>query len=430
MAYLLIKNGRVVDPQSDRDEVCDVLVEDDRISRVEPQIECADATVVDATDRIVVPGLIDLLAQLREPGFEEDETIASGLAAAAAGGFTTVACLPNTDPPIDSAASVEFVQLQGDRAGGANVAVIATVSKNRDGEQLAEIGSLASAGAVAFSDAPAPIHNPDLMRRALEYCLMFDRPVMSHPEVRELTSGGIMHEGLVSTLLGLPGLPAEAEDVMTSRDLRLTEATGGRVHLTNISTAASVDLIRRAKQRGVQVTAGVTAAHLTMNDSNLRTFNSRYKVNPPLRSQEHIDACLEGLRDGTLDVIVSGHAPRAIEKKMCELDLAPFGMTGLETTLPLVITKLVHAGILTWSQVVQKMSVNPARILGFESKGALAVGNDADITVIDPQVSWTVTSECFQSKSQNTPLIDNELTGRAEIVIVGGRLVRSPSTVE
>ena len=423
MSRILIKHGRVVDPASSLDEVCDVLVEDGLIAHV-GRVESAEASrQIDAAGMIVVPGLIDTRAELREPGFEEDETIESGLRAALAGGFTTVACLPNTDPPLDTPAGVEFVLHQAARIRGANVAVIAAVSKGRQGAELAEIGSLVSAGAVAFSDAPAPIHNPDLMRRALEYCLMFDRPIFSHTEVRELSSEGIMHEGLLSTVLGLSGMPAEAEDVMTARDLRLAESTGGTVHLCNVSTSGSVELIRRAKQRGVAVTAGITLAHLTMDDGRLRTFDANYKVKPPLRSPDHVQACVNALTDGTLDVICTGHAPRATEKKMRELDLAPFGMTMLDCALSLAITDLIEPGVLDWTALVSKMSTRPAHLLGLRGKGTLSVGAAADIAIIDPLAERVWEEQHFRSKSRNSPLIGRRLRGRAETVIVGGKVL-------
>jgi dihydroorotase len=297
--------------------------------------------------------------------------------------------------------------------------VAACVSKDRAGKELAEIGSLVEAGAVAFTDAPNPIQNSDLLRRAFQYCSMFDKPIFSHPEVAELSCDGIIHEGKISMLLGLPGLPCEAEDVMTSRDLRLAEATGGRLHLLNISSANSVELIRRVKARGVQVTAGVCPHHLTLTDECLRSFDSNFKVNPPLRSQDHVEICIQGLADGTLDVISSGHAPRASEKKMLELDRAPFGVVGLETMLSVVITKLIAPGRLDWMTALEKMTINPARVLGI-AKGTLQIGADADIVVIDPELAWTVDPNRFRSKSKNTPYAGWQLTGRAVQVYLGG----------
>jgi dihydroorotase len=301
------------------------------------------------------------------------------------------------------------------------VFVVACVSKNREGKELAEIGSLVEAGAVAFSDAMRPLQSADLLRRALEYCLMFDAPILSHPEVLDLSHGGVMHEGRTSMVLGLAGMPPAAEDVMASRDIRLAEATGGRLHLLNLSTASSIDLVRRNKVRQVAITAGVCAIHFTLTDESLRSFDSDCKLNPPLRSAEHVAACIAGLADGTLDVISTGHAPRAAEKKMQELDLAPFGMVALESTLALVITKLIEPGHLDWLTALSKLTTNPARVLGL-AKGTLRPGADADVTLIDPDVRWTVDPERFQSKSSNTPLAGMPLRGRPRHVIVAGEL--------
>lgn len=415
---LLITNGRVICPASGVDRVTNLLIEGGKIAALDAQPR-GDERVLDATGKIVSPGLIDMHVQLREPGCEEDETIESGTAAALAGGFTSIACIPNTDPPLDSQAGVEFVQQKAMRAKNCHVFVLACVSKNREGKELAEIGSLVEGGAVGFTDAERPIHNSELLRRALEYCLMFDKPILNHPEVLELSQGGIMHEGRTSMVLGLAGMPADAEDVMTSRDLRLAESTRGRLHLMNISSGGSVELIRRAKARGVKVTAEVCVPHFSMNDENLRSFDANYKINPPLRSEEHVRACIEGLVDGTIDVIASGHAPRASEKKMQELDAAPFGMTQLETALALVVTKLIAPGHLDWPTALAKLTINPARALGL-AKGTLAVGADADVTVIAPEQRWIVDPMRFKSKSINTPLAGIELIGKAAHVIVAG----------
>ncbi len=424
MTTILIRNGRVMDPSQGIDRITDVRVVEGRIDSLEPQSSAKADLVLDARDRIVAPGLIDIGAELREPGFEEDETIATGAAAAVAGGYTTLACLPNTDPPIDSQAGVEFLQHQAARAGQCHVVVLACISKNREGHQLAEMGLLAEAGAVGFTDASAPVANAELMRRALEYAQMFGRPILNRPEVPELNRDGVMHEGLVSTLLGLAGMPAEAEDVMTARDIRLAEATGGRLHLLHISSAGSIEILRRARARGVDVTAGIAAANFALDDEHLRRFDSNCKVNPPLRSADHVAACIEGLVDGTIDVIASGHTPRAAEKKMDVIDAAPHGMVGLETTLGLVGTKLVTAGHLSWYQVLAKLSCNPARILGLADKGTLRPGADADVVIIDPEATWVVDPSRFASLGRNTPLVGWTLHGRATDVIVGGCLKR------
>jgi dihydroorotase len=417
---LLIRRGRLIDPSQSLDRVGDLLICEGQFAGydVPPPDEC---DVIDAGGKIVAPGLIDMHVHLREPGFEEDETIRSGTAAALAGGFTSIACVADTDPPIDTQGAVEFVQHQAARADNCNVFVIACASKDRKGEQLAEIGQLVQAGAVAFSDDDAPIFNPELLRRAFEYCRMFNRPVLNHAEVRELTQGGVMHDGLTSLILGLAGMPAEAEDVMTSRDIALAEATGGRLHLMHLSTAGSVELVRRAKRRGVNVTADVCPHHFCLTDESLRSFDANLKTNPPLRGPRHVQACIEGLIDGTIDAISSDHAPLAAEKKSRELDFAPFGIAGLETVLGLVVTKLLLPGHLDWPTAIARLSTNPAKILGI-NKGTLAIGADADVTIIDPDARWTVDPAQWRSKSRNTPFGGWELTGRAATVIVGGRV--------
>jgi len=420
MERLLIRGGRVVDPSQGLDREMDILIQGGQIVEYDPPSR-GDEVVIDARGKIVTPGLIDMHVHLREPGDEEDETIASGTAAALAGGFTSIACCPNTDPPIDTSATVEFVRQKAARADNCHVFVMACVSKDRKGEELAEIGQLVAAGAVAFTDDGAAVRDPELMRRAFEYCLMFDKPVCNHCEIPELARNGVMHEGLVSLILGLPGIPAAAESVMVARDIALAEATGGRLHVMHVSTLDSVEAIRRAKNRGVRVTAEVTPHHFMLTDECLRTFDANFKMNPPLRSRDHLEACINGLRDGTIDVIASDHAPHAKEKKMQELDRAPFGIIGLETTLSLVITKLIKPGILTWSEAVAKMTVNPAKILGL-NKGTLAIGADADVTIIDPNWEWVVDPSRFLSKARNTPFTGWKLEGRATDVIVSGTI--------
>jgi dihydroorotase len=420
MSRLLITHGRVVCPAQAIDRTTNLLIEDGQIAALDVQPR-GDERVIDARGLIVAPGLVDLHTQLREPGCEEDETIETGTAAALAGGYTSIACLPETEPPIDTPAAVEFVRQKAARAHHCHVFVVACVSKNREGKELAEIGSLVEAGAVAFSDAMRPLDSADLLRRALEYCLMFDAPILSHPEALDLSHDGVMHEGRTSMVLGLAGMPSAAEDVMASRDIRLAEATGGKLHLLNLSTVSSIDLVRRTKLRKVPITAGVCAIQFALTDESLRSFDSDCKLNPPLRSSEHVEACIAGLADGTLDVISSGHAPRAVEKKMQELDLAPFGMVSLETTLALVITKLIEPGHLDWLTALAKLTVNPARVLGL-AKGTLRPGSDADVTLIDPDIRWTVDPDRFQSKSSNTPLAGMTLRGQPRHVIVGGEL--------
>ncbi|MBL9082282.1 MAG: dihydroorotase [Planctomycetales bacterium] len=421
MPTTLIQNGRVIDPSQDVDRVTNVLLRDGKVVGFDAPAGQYDE-MIDATNKIVTPGLIDMHVHLREPGREEDETIATGTASAAAGGFTSIACIPNTLPPIDTQATVEFIQHQAARAGHCNVFVVACVSKNREGKELAEIGQLVEAGAVAFSDDGAPVYDAELMRRALEYTSMFGKPILNHAEVMELTrGGGMMHEGRVSLLLGLPGMPAAAEDVMIGRDIALMDVTGGHVHVMHISTAGGVELVRQAKAAGSRVTTEICPHHFTLTDDCLRTFDSNYKMSPPLRSRLDVEACIEGLIDDTIEVICTDHAPHALEKKMQEIDVAPFGIVGLETCLPLTISQLIEPGHLTWSQAIKKLTINPARILGVE-KGTLKPGADADVTIIDPNLEWVCDPQTFKSKSKNSPFAGWEFTGRAVMTIVAGRV--------
>ncbi|MDR0608964.1 MAG: dihydroorotase [Planctomycetaceae bacterium] len=415
---LSIINGRVIDPSQQIDRICNIRIHDSKIIALDvPPGD--DDVIFDAADKIVTPGLIDMHVHLREPGCEEDETIETGTKAAIHGGFTSIACCPNTVPPIDSQATVEFIQQQAARSKNCNVYVICCISKNREGKELSELGQLFEAGAVACSDDGSPVEDAELTRRAFEYCLMFNKPLLSHPEITSLTKGGVMHEGMVSLLLGLRGMPVAAEDVMVAQDITLAEITGGRLHVMHVSTEGAVSAIRRAKQRGIRVTAEVTPHHLTLTDETLKSFDSNFKMSPPLRSCEHVDACIEGLRDGTIDVIASDHAPHAAEKKMRELDQAPFGVIGLETTLAVIITKLIRPGILDWLTVIEKMSFNPAKILDIP-KGTLQIGVDADITVIDPKINWTVKAADFHSKSRNSPYLGWEFWGKAHAVFIAG----------
>lgn len=417
----LIENARWIDPTQGMDRVGRILIHHGVIAALDPSDGDLPEELqrIDASGWIGAPGLIDLGAELGEPGREEDETIVAGTMAALAGGYSSIACTANTEPPIDTAAAVEFVRQKAMRSDRCRVHVIGCVSKHRHGKELAEIGSLVEAGAVAFSDAPSPIENTALLRRALEYCLMFDRPVFDHPEIKSLAEGGIMHEGLVQLVLGLSPIPAEAEDLATSRDLRLVESTGGRLHLTNISTSGSVELVRRAKERGLKTTCGITPANFCLTDAALRSFDSNLKLQPPLRSEDHKEACIKGLQDGTIDAITSGHRPCALEKKMQELDLAPFGASTLETTLAAVITYLIRPGVLNWSQAIDKLSSAPARILGVEG-GSLQVGKPADVVLIDPEYRWVVQPKAMLSRSKNSYFNGTELFGCARMVWVGG----------
>jgi dihydroorotase len=415
-----IAGGRIIDPSQEIDHLGDLWISRGHILPPGSGYEEAEV-VIDARGLIVCPGLIDAHVHLREPGNEEDETIATGAAAALAGGVTSVACMPNTIPPIDTQAAAEFVVLQGQRARQANVYPVGAVSKGRKGEELAALGQLVAGGAVAFTDDGAPVASAALMRRALEYSKMFDRVIMQHCQVPELTVGGVMNEGFESMRLGLGGMPAAAEDIMVARDIRLAEITGGRLHIQHISTARSVELVREGKRRGVKVTAEACPHHFTLTDERLRTFDSNYKMNPPLRTWGDVESVIGGLRDGTIEVLATDHAPHAPEKKMRELDLAPFGIIGLETLVPLCVTNLVDPGHLTWPEMIRKLTVNPAQLLGIP-KGTLRPGAEADVTLIDPSTRWTVDPSRFRSKSRNCPFAGWEVRGRAHTVIVGGEV--------
>lgn len=421
MSTVLIRGGRVVDPSTGRDGVANVLVRDGVIVSVGDKAPKA-AETFDARGLVVCPGLIDMHVHLREPGKEEEETIASGSAAAIAGGFTSVAAMPNTEPACDSEAQVEFTLLQGRRANLANVYPIGAVSKGRKGEELAEIGQMVRGGAVAFSDDGAPVHNAALMRLALEYAAMFDRCVIQHSEDPNLFGCGCMHEGKVSMELGLEGIPAAAEESMIARDIILAKLTGGHLHAAHISTRGSAEQIRRGKAEGVRVTAEVTPHHFTLDDDRVRSYDPVYKMNPPLREGPDVQAMIDGLRDGTIDVIACDHAPHATEEKELEFSEAPFGVIGLETTLGLVLTFLVNPGHISLSRAIETMTVNPARILRIP-RGTLQPGAAADVTIFDPKKTWTVDASAFRSRSRNCPFDGWKLKGRAEAVLVAGRLL-------
>ena len=417
---ILITNGRVIDPSQNMDRVTNVLIENGRITGYDI-LPSGREREIEAAGKIVVPGLIDLHVHLREPGGEEDETIASGTEAAIHGGYTSIACIPNTNPPTDTPADVEFIQDQAVRADHCNVFVVACISKNREGVELSEMAHLAQKGVVGFSDDGCEIANAELMRRAFEYSNMFNLPILAHAEDKNLTNLGVMNEGLTSVRLGLRGIPSAAEDVMTARDIMLAEYTGGRLHVMHVSTAKSVNLVRQAKRDGIRVTAEVTPHHLTLTDDLLESFDTNLKMSPPLRSRTDVDACIAGLLDGTLDCISTDHAPHAAEKKQREIDLAPFGVTGIETALGVISTFLIRPGILTWPQAVEKMSTAPAKIIGID-RGTLQLGAVADVAVIDPDLKWTVTPSEFKSRSTNNAYLGRELTGRAVCVIVNGRV--------
>ena len=428
---ILIDGGRVIDPSQNMDRIARLFIADGAVCEFDLSDGDLPSDVhrIDASGKIVSPGFVDLGVEFREPGFEEDETIASGSEAALAGGFTTVLICSSTSPCIDTPGAVEFVRQKSVQASGVRTHVIGCLSKNREGQQLAELGLLHEAGAVAYSDAPRPITNDALLKRALEYAGMFNLPIFNRPNVMTLSEGGVMHEGCVALLLGLKGLPTEAEDLAVARDVRIAEATNGRLHIGPVSTMGAIDLIRRVKERNIPITASVCPHNLCLEDEELRSFDSRYKVHPPLRSGRHVAALQKAVADGTIDAIQSGHMPRAREKKMNDLDTAPFGLASLETTLSTLATFMIQPGLIDWPRIITRLSTAPAKIAGV-SGGSLVEGVPADITIIDPEASWDVIGTRFKSRCPSTPLEGRNLNAQIVTTIVGGKVefsIESPS---
>mgnify|MGYP000066521206 FL=1 len=416
---LLLKGARVIDPSRNLDAPMDVLVEDGKIAGCRPGIKAPPgAKVFDLAGMIVVPGLIDMHTHLREPGYEYRETVASGAAAAVAGGFTSIACMPNTRPVNDNRSVTEFILRKAAEANLANIYPIGAISMNSDGKQMTEFWDLREAGIVALSDDGNPVMDAALMRRAMEYADSLNLPVIQHCEDKNLSAGGLMNEGYPSTLLGLPGIPAIAEEIMVARDILIAEYTGTRIHFAHVSTAGSVRLIRNAKKRGLRVTAETAPHYFMLTDESLRDYDTNYKVSPPLRGKTDVSAVKEGLADGTLDAIACDHAPHGRTDKEVEFEYAANGISGLETSLGLSLS-LVHEGVLSWPELIAKMSCNPARILNLP-KGTLAKGADADITVIHPELAWSVDAAAFRSLGKNSPFSGKKLKGRAVLSIVGG----------
>lgn len=422
---LLIKNGTVIDTVKKAESTADVLIADGLIAEVGRGIASAGAQVMDAAGKKVIPGLIDVHTHLREPGNEEEETIASGARAAAHGGVTTVFCMPNTLPPIDNAPSVEFILLKAQKEGCVNVFPIGCITKGSQGEELAEIGVLKRTGVVGISDDGNPVMNSQVMRRALQYAKMFDLPVIAHCEDRNLTRNGVMNAGYTSTVLGLRGIPRQGEEVMVSRDIMLAELTGGHLHIAHVSTAGSVELIRQAKKKNIRVTAETCPHYFTLTDDAVRQYETSTKMNPPLRSAADVAAIKAGLQDGTIDCIATDHAPHTEEEKNREFDLAPFGIIGLETMLGLVVTELIEPGLMSWPAAIAAMTAQPARVFNLEKRGVIAPGYHADITIVDPKKEYRFGPDDFLSKSRNSPFINRTLRGFPEMTIVGGTVAWS-----
>lgn len=427
MPSLLIRGGRVVDPSQMLDKKLDVLIDNGHVVKTGKNLPAGGKTkIYDASGKIVAPGLIDMHVHLREPGREDEETVASGTRAAAAGGFTSVNCMPNTEPVVDNASVVRMLRDRAEDTGSVNVFVTGAITKQLAGEEISDMGDMVKFGAVAFSDDGHCVMNAEVMRRAMEYVKMLDVPLIVHAEDLNLSRNGQMHEGYYSTLLGLKPIPAQAEEVIVARDIRLAALTQSRIHLTHISTKGSVEMVKIAKLHHIPVTCDVTPHHLTLTDKDVIGYDTNFKINPPLRSDADIKALVHGLVDGTIDCIASDHAPHAVQEKECEWEYAACGKIGLESTLGVLLTKLVEPGAVTLTRLIENLSLNPARVLGLDAtgRGSLNDGAVADITIIDLNKKWTVDPAKLRSKSRNTPYGGWQLKGRAVDVFVGGSLVK------
>jgi dihydroorotase len=421
---IVIKNGRVIDPGSGRDRIMDILISGDIIEDMADNIRVdSDAGVVDAAGCIVTPGLIDMHVHFREPGREDVETILGGSRVAAKGGFTSVCTMPNTSPMIDNQALVRFIKMQAEK-GPINVYPVAKITAGAEGRNLSEMGELINAGAVAFSDDGMPVNSSIVMRRALEYSRMFDVPLLTHSEDLELTDGGIMNEGVNSTILGLKGIPRESEEVMVARDILLTRMTRGRMHVCHVSSAGTGELIEWARRKGIDVTCETAPHYFTLTDDAVATHLAMAKMKPPLRTEKDRQAMIEGLRSGIIDVIATDHAPHSLNEKMQEMEYAPFGIIGLETAVPLIITVLVKQNGFSYLQAFEKVTVNPARILKLDA-GVLAKGRPADIAIINPDREFTVDRDFILSHCKNTPFMGMTLSGSVEYTICNGNIVYS-----
>ena len=442
---LLISNGHLIDPAAQENTGMSVLIEDGKVKAwLKPGDGVPDSCeVFDASGLLVAPGFIDMHVHLREPGQEHKETIASGCAAAVAGGWTSVCPMPNTNPVNDNAAITRYMIEQAERAGLANVFPIGAITKSSDGSELAEMGEMKAAGAVAVSDDGRPVPNAGIMRRAMQYAKDFDLPVIDHCEDKSLSSGGVMHEGRISLLLGLKGMPSIAEDIDVVRDIILAKETGSHIHIAHVSTKGAVEAVRRAKAEGINITCEVTPHHFTLTDKAvagiemqkpareqglniqpaLSAYDTNTKMAPPLRSQQDLEAIIEGLQDGTIDAIATDHAPHHADEKALEFDRAPMGITGLETALGLAFDQLVNKGFIDLVRLVELCSSNPAKIFKLAGRGTLAPGSVADVTIIDPDLKWTYKAAESRSKSRNSPFNDWDFTGAAVATIVGGRIV-------
>ena len=425
---LLIKGGRVINPETKWDQVADVLIEDGKIKAIAADLTAEDAEVYPAEGKIVTPGLVDLHVHFREPGQEAKEDFESGSKAAAAGGFTTVCTMPNSKPVVDSAAMVRSLERRAEEAARVHIRMIGAVTKNQEGKELAELGDMIEAGAVAFSDDGHFDPSAKVLLNAYDYLHAFDKVIINHEEERSLVEDGVMNEGHRSAMLGLKGRPTVAEDIAVARDIMLAEYAGARVHVAHISSGRAVDIVRQAKKRGVRVTAEATPQHMTMTDECVNLFDTSTKINPPLRSQSDCDAIIEGLKDGTIDAIVTDHSPHAQEEKDREYIYAPSGFPGLETSLGVMLTDLYHTGKMDLPLIISKMTWEPAKVFGLDA-GSLAPGKAADLTVIDPNLVWTVDDQKFYTRGSHSPFVGRELKGRAVMTVVDGKVVMQDGIV-
>lgn len=420
---LLVKGGRVIDPGNNIDEICDVLIINSKIAATGRDLPITgDEDVVDAGGKIVCPGFIDIHAHFRDPGYEYKEDIITGSKAAAVGGFTTVCCMPNTDPVIHNRPVASYVRRKGEEAGLVNVLPIGSITRNLEGEELSEMAELAEAGCIAFSDDGNPVMRSDVMRHALEYAGMLNLPIFSHCEDLNLSRDGQMHEGYYSTLYGLQGIPAEAEEIMTARDVELASLTGARLHVCHVSTRGALHIIEEAKSSGAHVTCEVTPHHLTLTDEAVSSYDTDTKVNPPLRSEDHVNALVKAVSSGLIDCIATDHAPHNVESKDCEYAKASFGISGIETAVPVIMDRLVHTGLLDIVEMVRLFTLGPSRVLGL-CLGTLTPESKADITIIDPDAIGRVDPAAFHSKGKNTPFKGMELRGWPWMTISGGKIV-------
>lgn len=425
---LLIKNGRVVDPSSGTDKRLDVLIEKGKITQIKPKISATGAKLIDASGLIVSPGFIDMHVHLREPGQEDKETIATGALAAARGGFTSIACMPNTDPVNDNRGVTEYILSEARKNAAVNVFPIASITKGEKGEELTDMADLIDAGAIAFSDDGMPVQSSQVMRRALEYTKILNTVIIDHCEDKYLSADGVMHEGYHSYLFGLRGIPSSSEETMVSRDLILAKKADAAIHIAHLSVKGAVELVKEAKRKKVKVTAEVTPHHLFLTDSLIESYDTHLKVNPPLRSKEDTLALKQAVKNGTIDVFATDHAPHTVDEKDVEFDRAPFGINGLETAAPLLLDKLVNKNIISLSRFIEMISTNPALILKLENKGRISVGADADLTILNLEKEIVVDVDSFKSKSRNNPFQGWKLRGGPEMTIVGGKIVYSSSS--